>query len=92
MAANIDLGKISGEIENAFLTDDSNQNKSRIARVKDWIRQRRSEIKPWGDFFNTRKFLRPVNASEATTRLASNVRIYQANYLIICLLMTLYCM
>ena len=92
MAANIDLDKISGEIENAFLTNDSGDNKSRILRVKDWIKQRRSEVKPWGDFFNTRKFARPVNASEASSRLVSNVSIYQANYLIICLLMTLYCM
>lgn len=92
MAANIDLDKISGEIQTAFLEDDSSENKSRLVRAKDWIKQRRSEVKPWGEFFNTRKFVRPVNASEATTRLVSNVRVYQANYLIICLMMTLYCM
>ena len=92
MAANIDLDKISGEIENALTTDISEENKSKLTRIKDWFKERRSEVKPWGEFFNTRKFVRPSNASEATSRLVSNVRVYQANYIMICLLMTFYCM
>jgi len=91
MAANIDLDKISGEIENALTTDISEENKSKLSKIKDWFKERRSEVKPWGEFFNTRKFVRPSNASEATSRLVSNVRVYQANYIMICMLMTFYC-
>lgn len=91
MAANIDLDKISGQIESVLSTDISEGEKSKILRLKEWFKAKRSEVKPWGDFFNTRKFIRPANASEASSRLISNVRLYQANYLIICILMTLYC-
>jgi len=92
MAANLDLDKISGQIETALSTDISEDNRSRLAKFKEWIKQRRSDVKPWGDFFNTRKFVRPANASEATSRVVSNVRLYQANYLLICIMMTFYCM
>lgn len=92
MAANLDLEKISGEIESVLPGNVTEDDRSRLRRMKDWILKRRSEVRPWGEFFNTRKFSKPSTVGEASSRLVSNVRLYQANYVIVCFLMAFYCM
>ena len=92
MAANLDLEKINGQIENILPSEVTEDDRSRLRKFKDWALERRSEVKPWGEFFNTRKFSKPTSVAEASGRIISNVRLYQANYFIVCVLMTFYCM
>ena len=92
MATNLNLSDITGTIENtidsASLTAD---DRSRIVVLKDWLLKKKSELRPWTEFMNTKKFSKPKNIGEVSTRVVGNLKLYQANYVIICILLAFYC-
>lgn len=69
-----------GTISNITLED----SKSFLVSQKDALR-------PWTDFVNTGKFSKPKNLSQITSRVTKNIKNYQANYLVVFLLFSIYC-
>lgn len=90
MATNVNLEGISGEIEKSFLADEESTNQGN--KVINWLKKKRIQLKPWGKFVNTRAFSAPKDLNDAAKRIVKNVDTYQANYIIICLFLSLYCM
>ena len=79
--------EITGNIEMAAPITPS----SHVQLAKDWLHQRRSNLKPWTDFFKTSHFSRPKNIAEASSRLVKNLEVYQSNYVLIVILLCFYC-
>ena len=90
MAIHDNFEAVSGEIENSLLIDEENEEK-RAAFVS-WIKKKRTQLKPWTEFFNSKSFSKPKDVSQAGRRIVKNLDTYQANYVIICLILSLYCM
>ncbi|KAL6618349.1 prenylated rab acceptor PRA1 [Neocallimastix californiae] len=57
------------------------------------IREKRfSMLKPWSDFFDRTRISKPKDLSEATKRISHNLVYFQANYIIIVLILLVYIM
>ena len=92
MATNLDLSDITGSIENTLESSSLSQDdRSRLIVLKDWIFKKKSELRPWTEFFNTSRFAKPTNIGDVSSRVVGNLKIYQANYVIICVLLAFYC-
>ena len=92
MASNLDLNTITGDIQNTFggsslMADDL----TRIQLLKQWFNEKRSHLKPWTEFFNAKRMSKPSHIGDISTRVITNVRSYQANYICICILLVVYC-
>jgi len=60
--------------------------------VKEWFGKRRANIRPFGVFFNTTNFQVPPSAGRLTKRLYKNVEYFQSNYVMVFLVLVLYCL
>lgn len=58
---------------------------------KGFLLSQKDALRPWTDFVNTGKFSKPKNISQITARVTKNIKNYQANYLVIFLLFSIYC-
>ena len=63
-----------------------------IKAGKEWIQDKRSGVRPWGEFFALRRVTRPSGAGDVTKRLIYNLQRYQNNYLFVFLGLFAYCM
>ena len=88
MATNFE--NISGEIQNSLLVDEENGGKG--TALANWFKKKRLQLKPWTNFVNTKTFSTPKDVNHAAKRIMKNLDSYQANYIIICLFLSLYCM
>lgn len=79
--------EISGNIEMAAAITPSSQ----VQLAKDWLWQRKSQMKSWTDFFKSSRFSRPKTVAEAGRRVVKNLEEYQSNYIVITLLLFFYC-
>ncbi len=61
-------------------------------KPNDWILKRKDTIKPWTEFFNCGKFRKPITALQVKTRLQKNIEHFQSNYLIVFIILAIYCM
>lgn len=61
-------------------------------KPQEWIAKRRETLKPWGEFFSTGKFSKPVGVKQATSRLVKNIEYFQSNYLFVFIGLAIYCM
>ncbi|EDO39378.1 predicted protein [Nematostella vectensis] len=59
--------------------------------AKEWFSRQRQSLKPWGEFVNTGKFSKPKSAAELGRRVMKNLEVYQSNYTLVVLLLTVYC-
>lgn len=64
----------------------------RSPMARDWIARQRESIRPWNIFFDQEKFSKPTTPNEITLRLTKNVKHFQANYLILILILAGYCL
>jgi len=60
--------------------------------VKEWFGKRRANIRPLGEFFNTSNFQVPPSAGRLTKRLYKNVEYFQSNYVMVFIVLVLYCL
>merc|ERR1711936_436993 len=60
--------------------------------VKEWFGKRRANIRPFGVFFNTTNFQAPPSAGRLTKRLYKNVEYFQSNYVMVFIVLVLYCL
>ncbi|XP_028401442.1 prenylated Rab acceptor protein 1-like [Dendronephthya gigantea] len=82
--------EVSGEIEMSSLTT-AVASSSYFGKIKSWIGEKRSKIRPWSEFLDMKRFSKPKNSSEMTSRMTKNVEVYQANYVFIFLGLATYC-
>ena len=79
--------EITGNIEMAAAVTPS----SHVQQAKEWLWQRKAQMKPWTDFFKSSRFSRPKTVAEAGRRVVKNLEDYQSNYIVITLLLIFYC-
>lgn len=92
MSADLNLTAISGEIENTLNGSSMDAGDlTRIQLMKQWFNEKKSHLKPWAEFLNAKKMSKPIHIGDVTKRVITNVKLYQANYIFICLLLAVYC-
>ena len=79
--------EISGNIEMAAPLTPSSQ----IQLAKQWLYQRKTQMKPWAEFFKSSRFSKPKTVAEAGRRVVKNLEDYQSNYILITILLFFYC-
>merc|ERR1739848_135933 len=60
--------------------------------VREWLAKRRANLRPVGTFFNTANFQVPPSAGRLSKRLIKNVDYFQSNYVLVFLVLVLYCL
>eukprot|EP00091_Calanus_sinicus_P006690 TRINITY_DN1741_c0_g1_i1.p1 TRINITY_DN1741_c0_g1~~TRINITY_DN1741_c0_g1_i1.p1 ORF type:complete len:203 (-),score=73.65 TRINITY_DN1741_c0_g1_i1:104-712(-) len=60
--------------------------------VKEWLAKKRANLRPLGTFFNTANFQVPPSAGRLTKRLPKNIEYFQSNYVLVFLVLVLYCL
>merc|ERR1712032_727221 len=60
--------------------------------VREWLAKRRANLRPVGTFFNTANFQVPPSAGRLSKRLVKNVDYFQSNYVLVFLILVLYCL
>merc|ERR1712032_1346843 len=60
--------------------------------VREWLAKRRANLRPVGTFFNTANFQVPPSAGRLSKRLGKNVDYFQSNYVLVFLILVLYCL
>merc|ERR1719233_1916027 len=92
----LEEGLLSGEIkegEEERQVSDSGMSLS-VAQplVREWLAKRRANLRPVGTFFNTANFQVPPSAGRLSKRLYKNVEYFQSNYMLVFLVLVLYCL
>merc|ERR1712236_27654 len=92
--------ELSGEIDEQETSED--QPKSGMSLpvplnisqpvVKEWLQKKRANLRPFGTFFNTSNFQVPPSAGRLSKRLYKNVEYFQSNYVLVFLVLVLYCL
>jgi len=60
--------------------------------VKEWFTKKRANLRPLGTFFKTSNFQVPPSAGRLTKRLYKNIEYFQSNYVLVFLVLVLYCL
>merc|ERR1712213_119500 len=60
--------------------------------VREWLAKRRADLRPVGTFFNTANFQVPPSAGRLSKRLIKNIDYFQSNYVLVFLVLVLYCL
>merc|ERR1712165_658033 len=60
--------------------------------VREWLAKRRANLRPLGTFFDTANFQVPPSAGRLSKRLYKNVEYFQSNYVLVFLVLVLYCL
>ena len=60
--------------------------------AREWVARQRESVRPWNIFFDQEKLKKPENPNQITIRLTKNVKHFQANYLLLILILTGYCL
>merc|ERR1711973_693940 len=60
--------------------------------VREWLAKRRANLRPVGTFFNTANFQVPPSAGRLSKRLIKNIDYFQSNYVLVFLVLVLYCL
>ena len=79
--------EISGNIEMAAPLTPS----SHVQLAKQWLYERKTQMKPWAEFFKSSRFSKPKTVAEAGRRVVKNLEDYQSNYILITILLFFYC-
>jgi len=91
--------EISGEIDTPLLQEKNAENKAMASwanigvagNIRDVLTQQREKIKPWSEFSEQKSFSAPAGLQEWSKRIVKNVEHYQSNYIILFLLLMVYC-
>merc|ERR1712243_335573 len=87
----LEVGLLSGEIEEEEVKEQQGSGMSlSVAQplVRDWLAKRRANLRPVGTFFNTV----PPSAGRLSKRLVKNIDYFQSNYVLVFLILVLYCL
>jgi len=96
--------ELTGEIDEQVKTSDTNNTTTgpsmslpvplNISQpvVKEWFSKRRANLRPLGTFFNTANFQVPPSAGRLTKRLYKNIEYFQSNYMMVFLVLVVYCL
>ncbi|XP_020902484.1 prenylated Rab acceptor protein 1 [Exaiptasia diaphana] len=87
MADDAENAELTGQIEMAAPLTQSSQ----FTLAKEWLIKQRTSVKPWREFVSTSKFSKPKSIAEVGRRVVKNLQDYQSNYILIALLITVYC-
>ncbi|RZF34509.1 hypothetical protein LSTR_LSTR011751 [Laodelphax striatellus] len=60
--------------------------------IKEWMVQRRQNIRAWTVFFNTNYYKAPLNFQLLAKRFPRNLEYFLSNYIIILTILTIYCL
>lgn len=63
-----------------------------VPKLGEALRHIRQNIRPWSDFFQIHNFKTVANVQRLTNRLLRNIAHFQSNYLIICVVLLMYCL
>merc|ERR1712080_399588 len=91
----LEVGLLSGEIEEEEVKEQQGSGMSlSVAQplVMDWLAKRRANLRPVGTFFNTANFQVPPSAGRLSKRLVKNIDYFQSNYVLVFLILVLYCL
>merc|ERR1711997_1034337 len=91
----LEEGLLAGEIDLDEKQVDSGSGMSlSVAQplVREWLAKRRANLRPVGTFFNTANFQVPPSAGRLSKRLVKNVDYFQSNYVLVFLILVLYCL
>merc|ERR1711970_1372110 len=90
----LEEGLLSGEIEEEEVKESGSGMSLSVAQplVRDWLAKRRANLRPVGTFFNTANFQVPPSAGRLSKRLVKNVDYFQSNYVLVFLILVLYCL
>merc|ERR1740128_874104 len=90
----LEEGLLSGEIEEEEVKDPGTGMSLNVAQplLRDWLAKRRANLRPVGTFFNTANFQVPPSAGRLSKRLVKNVDYFQSNYVLVFLILVLYCL
>jgi len=64
----------------------------RSPMARDWLARQRESVRPWALFIDQEKFAKPTTPNEITLRLTKNIKYFQANYLILVVILAGYCL
>ncbi|XP_037045473.1 prenylated Rab acceptor protein 1 [Bradysia coprophila] len=102
MDVKIDLNKLEGEMDTKEPTIPTNKridfssltNLSQIPipKLGESLRQIRQNIRPWSDFIQIQNFKTVANVQRLSNRVLRNLAHFQSNYLIICVVLLMYCL
>jgi len=92
-----------GDIEQGFLDSEQEQSEGSAMSmpskinissplVREWVNARKATIRPIGTFFNTKNFQVPPSAGRLSKRMLKNVEYFQSNYVIVFLVLFIYCL
>ena len=69
------------------------KNNLTMERFNEFRHQKFGNVRPWvGEFFNREQFTAPEGYSMVQNRLFNNIGYFQSNYLLIMLILLVYCM
>merc|ERR1711872_646821 len=90
----LEEGLLSGEIEEEEVKESGSGMSLSVAQplVREWLAKRRANLRPVGTFFNTANFQVPPSAGRLSKRLIKNVDYFQSNYVLVFLVLVLYCL
>jgi hypothetical protein len=96
MSVSVDLGHDLNQQNEEFAKPESMSLASKInlsnPLIREWVSKRRATIRPVGLFFNTSNFQVPPSASRLSKRMYKNVDYFQSNYVLLFLLLWVYCL
>ncbi len=58
----------------------------------EWITKNKESLKPWSEFVSFSKFSKPQGAAQCASRLKQNIDKFYGNYLVIFIILAVYCM
>jgi len=97
----IDLNKLQGQMDpqepvasskRIDFSSLTNLSQIPIPKLGESLRQIRQNIRPWSEFCQLQNFKTVANVQRLTNRLLRNVAHFQSNYLIICVVLFMYCL
>lgn len=82
---------IEGEIWKASdETDSASQGNAGLPQqLRGILMKQKANLRPWSEVFG--RFTKPATISDATKRVSVNIQHFQANYLLVSLILVLYC-
>lgn len=66
--------------------------REKLSQVRTFCSDIPSKMGSWGQFFDHHQFSFPSSVTDVTRRCPDNIQVFFANYMIICLLLLIYCL
>jgi len=97
----VDLGgQLDGDISQDITQDDKQSGGMSLPVsmnvsqpiIREWLSKRRTNFRPLGTFFKTTNFQVPPSAGRLSKRLVKNLEYFQSNYMLVFLVLVLYCL